>query len=279
MKRKTIGGLFAAAVLLAGIGWFENCTIQKTEYILLSSRLPTAFDGLRAALVADLHGQQFGKDNGRLLKALRELEPDIIVLDGDLADEYTDISSLRPFLAGVQEIAPAFFVTGNHEWVLGREKRQELFRLLDEFGVIRLENAYRLLQRGDSAIVVAGVDDQNGPADQKAPAQLMTEIREVCGDAYTLVLCHRNDKLDLWAELGADTVLSGHAHGGIVRLPFLGPVFGTHYDWFPRDAEGIYQKGDTTLFVSRGLGGSHRLPLRVGNRPELALLILKSEKR
>ena len=278
MKRKTIGGLFAAAVLLAGIGWFENYTIQKTEYTLLSPRLPAAFDGLRTALVADLHGQQFGKDNARLLQALRDLRPDIIVLDGDLADEYTDISSLRPFLAGLQEIAPAFFVTGNHEWVLGREKRRELFGLLDECGIIRLENAYKLLQRGDSAIVLAGVDDQNGPADQKTPAHLMAEIREACGDAYTLVLCHRNDKLDLWAELGADTVLSGHAHGGIVRLPLIGPVFGTHYDWFPQDAEGVYQKDGTTLFVSRGLGGSHRLPLRVGNRPELALLILRSKK-
>ena len=118
-------------------------------------------------------------------------------------------------------------MTGTHERVLSREKRQALFDLLDAAGVIRLPNECRLLEKGGASIVLAGVDDPNGPYDQKRPAQLVREIRQQYGkDAYILMLSHRNDELPLWAHMGVQTVLCGHGHGGIVRLPGIGAVFG-----------------------------------------------------
>ena len=147
--------------------------------------------------------------------------------------------------------------------------------MLERAGAVRLENSYRVLTNGGARMVVAGVDDPNGPADQKTPAELVREIREKEGeDIYILMLAHRNDQLSQWAELGVDAVLAGHAHGGIVRLPLLGPVFGTHYEFFPEYTAGVYTRGRTQLVVSRGLGPSHRLPLRIANPPEVPVVTL-----
>lgn len=266
-------------MLAGGLLWFGNCTVGSTTIRVKSAALPAAFSGLRISVVADLHGSCFGKGHSMLLDTVRKQKPDLIALCGDLADEQTEPESLRPLLTGLTEIAPTFFVTGNHEWVMPRADRQRLFALLEETGVRRLENEWQLVEKDGEAIVLAGVDDPNGPAEQISPAQLVAQIRAACGEQmYLLMLAHRNDQLDLWAELGIDLVLCGHAHGGVVRLPFVGGVFGTHYELFPEYTAGLYEKGGTAMVLSRGLGGSRRLPLRIGNRPEVVLVELEAEQ-
>lgn len=272
------GWLLPAAMLLLGAAWFENFTLSSSTVRARSAALPAAFAGLRVVQISDLHGRRFDAQSRYLLDMVQLASPDIIAITGDLADEYTDFSMLPALLRGLTALAPTFYVTGNHEWVLSREKRGVLFELLEQSGVIRLENSYRYLSRGGERIIVAGVDDPNGPYDQKRPAQLVREIRSACGkDAYILMLSHRNDELDGWAHMGVQTVLCGHAHGGIVRLPGLGAVFGTHLDLFPDYTAGLYRKGQTSMVVSRGLGGSRKLPLRIGNRPEIVTVILEQE--
>ena len=155
------------------------------------------------------------------------------------------------------------------------ENRKEWFRLLERCGITRLENEFVTLSRGEDTIVLAGVDDPNGPRDQKTPEELLGEIHAENPDAYTIVLCHRNDQLERMARLSADLVLSGHAHGGVVRLPIVGAVFGTHYEFFPDYTAGLYTLGRTSLVVSRGLGGSRRIPVRIGNRPEIPVITLR----
>lgn len=272
--RRLIPALAALTALGAAV-WLGNCTVRTTHCRLESSRLPAAFSGLRIAQLSDLHGAVFGAGNCRLLDAVRAAKPDLIALTGDLADDVADLPMLSELLPALTAIAPVYYVTGNHEWVMDAASRKSLFALLESAGVTYLRNSYCVLRRGDAKLILAGVDDPNGPADQKTPAALLRQIRAAEGEEnYILMLAHRNDRLALWASLGVDSVLSGHAHGGIVRLPLLGPVFGTHYELFPKDAEGVYQKGQTALFVSRGLGQSRRLPVRVGNPPELALIEL-----
>ncbi len=264
-----------ALAALTAAGWLGNCTLVTTPYRLESARLPAEFSGLRIVQLSDLHGARFGRDNARLLEAVRRAEPDLIALTGDLADEVAGLADIPALLTALRAIAPVFYVTGNHEWVCPRRMRQALFDMLDAAGAVRLENSYRVLTNGGARMVVAGVDDPNGPADQKTPAELVREIREKEGeDIYILMLAHRNDQLSQWAELGVDAVLAGHAHGGIVRLPLLGPVFGTHYEFFPEYTAGVYTRGRTQLVVSRGLGPSHRLPLRIANPPEVPVVTL-----
>ena len=130
------------------------------------------------------------------------------------------------------------------------ENRKEWFRLLEQCGITRLENEFVTLSRGEDTIVLAGVDDPNGPRDQKTPEELLGEIHAENPDAYTIVLCHRNDQLERMARLKADLVLSGHAHGGVVRLPIVGAVFGTHYEFFPDYTSGSGEPASWSAAVS-----------------------------
>ena len=180
MKRKNrpVRRLCAAGLLavLAAMGWYENYTVRVLEQPIVSARLPEGFDGFRIVQISDLHAREFGKDNEHLVDLVRAAKPDLIALTGDLADEDTPLPSLRPLLAGLTALAPVYYVTGNHEWVISRAVRQALYGLLDSSGVIRLENDYRVLERDRQRLVIAGVDDPNGPADQKTAPELIREI-------------------------------------------------------------------------------------------------------
>lgn len=273
--KKSHGARWAlpAALLTAGLLWAGNFTLGITEVDAPSKNLPAGFDGFRIALITDLHGRTFGKNNDALVEKTRQAVPDLIALAGDIADETSDLEELAALLPRLANIAPCYYVTGNHEWRM--ENRKEWFRLLEQCGITRLENEFVTLSRGEDTIVLAGVDDPNGPRDQKTPEALLGELHEQNPDAYTIVLCHRNDQLERMARLKADLVLSGHAHGGVVRLPFVGAIFGTHYEFFPDYTAGLYTLGRTSLVVSRGLGGSRRIPVRIGNRPEIPVITLR----
>lgn len=265
----------ALVLLLAVIVFFywQNFSIQTEEVAVASPALPRAFDGLRIAEIADLHGRQFGTDSAGLLHAVENAAPDLICINGDLFDENTDLSMLTPLLRGLVSIAPTFYVTGNHEFQVAR--RNEIFAHMEQVGVRVLRNEYTLLTRGASSVVIAGVDDPCGAYDRKMPDELVAEIRaEVGQDAYILMLAHRNDTLSMWAELGVQLVLTGHCHGGVVRLPFVGGVFGTEQQLFPAYDAGLFREGETALYVSRGMGYS-RVHLRLFNRPHLPVLILR----
>lgn len=259
--------------VVAGFWYFENRTIDSETFEVVSDRLPSAFDGLRVVELADLHGASFGPGNRDLIKAVRAAEPDLIAIDGDLADENTDLSVIRTLAGELVQIAPTYYVTGNHEWAM--KGRKELFAILEEAGVNTLHNEYVRLERDGQYMVIAGVDDPNGPWDQKTPETLTEEIRAACGDPYIVLLAHRNDMLARWDALGLDVVLAGHAHGGVIRLPVVGGLLGTGMQFFPEYTAGVYQKGRTSLLVSRGLGNSG-LPFRVFNRPHLPVLVLRS---
>ncbi len=267
--------LVPAAAIVAGACWLGNFTVGTSVIPVVSPELPAPFEGFRIVQLSDLHGRRFGPDSARLIEAVREAGPDLIALTGDLADRFTDLSVLPPLLRALTELAPVFYVTGNHEWSMRAARRRALYALLDRAGVVRLENTFRVLRRGEARLVVAGVDDPNGPIDQKHPQALVREIRAAFGaDAYIVMLAHRNDRLPVWSACGVQLVLTGHAHGGIVRLPGVGAVFGTHMDLFPEHTSGLYRAGRTAMIVSRGLGGSRKLPIRINNRPEVVVAVL-----
>lgn len=251
------------------------CSAQfhKDTWEVASTRVPEAFDGFRVTLLTDIHGTRFGKDSKQLLDAVRACEPDLIAVSGDLVDRWSkDVRVLEPMLRGLCQIAPVYYVTGNHEW--DRSDTEELLDMVESCGVTVLRGDWELLEKDGQAIVIAGVDDANGYAEQTTPQQLMDKIRAaVPDDPYVMALYHRNTHLELWASLEADLVLSGHGHGGVLRLPFVGGVLGVERDFFPDNCFGLYTKGRTTLAVSGGVAG-----VRVWNRPHIPTIVLKSVK-
>lgn len=258
--------------IVLGVLFWNNFVIQTQQVCVRLKNLPSAFDGFRIALITDLHGREFDGDNQYLRATVRQMQPDIICISGDLFDERSDLAILEPLVRGLCDIAPTFYVTGNHEWQ--KKELRKILSDLEEFGATVLQNEYTVIRRGNERLVVAGVNDPCGPFDQKQPQELVAEIRQKEGDACILMLSHRNDELKMWSALGVDLVLSGHCHGGVVRLPFVGGVFGTDRELFPDYDAGLYEESGTSLFVSRGLGYSN-VRLRLFNRPHLPLLILK----
>lgn len=272
-RRKTAVLLVLTALLAAGFLLWGNCSLQTTETALVSPALPPAFDGLRIVELADLHGRVFGRGSRRLLAAVRRAEPDLICIDGDLFDEHTDLAMLPPLLRGLCAIAPVYYVTGNHEWRV--PGLRGILAQMRACGVTVLQDDWRVLRRGEDALIVAGTDDPCGPAERKTPAELIADIRAEAGEAaFLLLLTHRNDQLPQWSALGVQAVLAGHCHGGVVRLPFVGGLFGTDRWLFPAWDAGLYRQGETALYVSRGLGYTN-VHFRLFNRPEVAVIVLR----
>lgn len=274
-KIRRLLALLALFALAAGFVYWQNFTLQVEPVELLFESLPPQFDGLRVAELSDLHGRSFGKNNVRLLRALQKARPDMICICGDLFDEKTDLTMLEPLLTGLTDIAPVYYVTGNHEWQV--KNLREILQKMRAWGVTVLENEERVLSRGGAEMVVAGVHDPCGPYDMKTPAALVRELRSAQGNDFILMLSHRNDELAMWSQLGVQLVLSGHCHGGVVRLPFVGGVFGTRRELFPEYDAGVYRQDGTTLFVSRGLGYTN-VHFRLFNRPHVPIMILRSGK-
>ena len=265
--------------ILFCVGFFHwsNHSLQVQRFTFTSPRLPAGFDGCVIVQLSDLHGALFGEDNRDLLKVVAKNRPDYIFLTGDLLDQYraTPHSYAVSLGGALADIAPTYFVTGNHEWAL--PDVPGLKRKLEEAGVQVLTNEYAVLARDGDNAVLAGIDDPNGYADQKTPEEVAEEVRAAFDAPFWILLAHRNNYFeDAYCRLGADLVISGHGHGGLVRLPFTDGLVSVERTFFPSYTAGFYQAGGADLFVSRGLGNSGRT-FRLFNRPQVAVLTLKRE--
>ncbi len=245
-----------------------------TQYALSCASLPDAFDGFCILQLSDIHGAAFGRDNVHLLRAAAQTEPDIIALTGDLADRHTDLAATERLLGALSEIAPVFYVSGNHEWSEGlTEPLREIFARTE---VTYLRNEYMTFSRGEAEIVIAGVEDPNGYRDMPQPDAVVSALRAEKPDDFLLLLGHRNDWTERYPTLPVDLILCGHAHGGLIRIPGVGGVFGPGRAFFPDFTEGVYSSGTYRMVVSRGLGSSAPIP-RLLNNPELVCITLHTE--
>lgn len=276
---RALGVLLILPILaLAGIAFFfdQQNRIQTETVTVVSPGLPAAFEGLRIVQVSDLHGKEFGDGNERLLQAVAELSPDLIAITGDLIDATDQFSVISPLAEGLCAIAPTYYVTGNHEWAI--REAYTVKALLRECGVTVLSNDFVTLEQGGEKIVLAGVDDPNGPYDQKTPDELAEEIRAALGDPYILLLAHRNEYYKVYERCGFDLTLCGHAHGGLIRLPFTDGLIGNDRRFFPDHTAGLYELQNGLLMVSRGLG-NNTVPIpsfRLFNRPHLPVIVLQA---
>ena len=281
-RRALIRRCLVLALLVLLVYW-GNTDIKTDAAVYTSPALPAAFDGLRIVQLSDLHSREFGADNRRLYQAVEAAAPDLIFLTGDLVDEYAaePVPYARRVGAALSAIAPTYYVTGNHEWAHGNAVVEEIKTALREAGVTVLSNEFVPLERSGQTLLIAGIDDPNGYADQRSPAELAARIYEAYDDPFWLLLAHRNNLFNgRYCRLGADLTFSGHAHGGIWRLPFTDGLVDTNLHLLPSFTSGFYHCTDEAcagaeVFVSRGLGNSPRWAFRLFNRPQVAVITLK----
>ena len=174
--------------------------------------------------------------------------------------------------SGLADVAPTYYVTGNHEWAA--HAVQELEPLLEENGVHVLSNTYVMLERGGDRIALLGAEDSNGYADQKTIAELSEEVRQEQGDVYKILLSHRNTRIEEYVDAHIDLTLCGHAHGGLIRLPGTDGLIGPHREFFPSYTAGLYDLPYGQLVASRGLGNQFPA-FRLFNRPDVPVVVLE----
>ena len=281
-KKKFIFPAVVAIVLVAlviGIAW-GNTALELNTYTISSSKLPQSFDGYRIAHVSDLHNTEMGKNNEKLLAMLRDADPDMIAITGDLIDSRnTDIEVALKFVREAVKIAPCYYVTGNHEARVN--EYGELKAGMETAGVTVLEDVRTEISMEGATITLIGVNDPSYQTDYlfgDSETVLNTKLEKLHTEngEFTVLLSHRPELFDTYADHGLDLVLSGHAHGGQFRLPFFGGLVAPNQGFFPEYDAGIYTEGNTNMLVSRGVGNSI-LPFRINNRPEVILIELKAE--
>lgn len=252
---------------------FYNGLIERNYTIYTDKLLKN--QSMRVVLIADLHSHIYGKNQKEIADLIRKQNPDLIALTGDIADDRVPIDGTELFLQAIKDISPIYYVTGNHEiWSGELDYIKDIFR---NYGVTVLENEYERVNINGVKFIIGGVDDpaielykENNFDWGKAVYQAFLELEEKPG--YKILLSHRPEQVDIYKNLNFDMVLSGHSHGGQVRIPFLVNGFlSANQGWFPKYSGGVYEYDNITHIVSRGLSYNPKRP-RIFNPPEVVVV-------
>lgn len=270
--------LLVFLLLVVWIVW-GNVTVKTSVYEIGDSNIPKGLEGYRIAQISDLHNAEFGQNNEKLLTILRRESPDTIVFTGDFVDSsHTDLEVAISFAEQAAKIAPCYYVTGNHEaWL--QEQYAVLEQRCKDCHVEVLHNETKTITVHDDSIQLIGIDDPDFVSSDSGildieKSIISTEIQKANSQkGYQILLSHRPEVFDVYAEHHINLALCGHAHGGQFRLPWIGGLIAPNQGWFPKYDSGIYQQDDTYMVVSRGIGNSI-IPIRWNNRPEVVMVVL-----
>lgn len=257
--------------------WQNNSiVITKSDYS--NVKIPSDFNDCTIVHISDLHNKKFGENQIKLLNKVQSVSPDIIVITGDLIDRRKyDLDIAMTFIKGAVDIAPVYYVSGNHEAWSG--KFSFIKESLIDSGVNILDNTEFELSKGSSSINILGVRDPGFLTSDYLDGTNTNEMAEKLNqwsidENFKILLSHRPELFDLYCDNGMDLIFTGHAHGGQFRIPLVGGLIAPDQGLFPQFTSGSYNKNSSTMFVSRGLGNSI-IPIRIFNRPEIIVVTLK----
>lgn len=275
----------AAGAAAAGLAWskYERGHFVTEELVFSSSKMK---EPAVLVFLSDLHDNTFGEKNEKLLKEIKRIHPDAVLIGGDTMvtkPGRADLSRTKELLQGIFRLScPVFYANGNHEQRMQRDRGvygsmyDEFRKLLEEYQVNYLQN--KTVQWRDD-IAVSGVDIawkyyQDFHPDSMVPSYLARRLGKAESERFQILLAHSPLFFDAYAGWGADLSLAGHFHGGTIRLPGLGGVMTPQYQFFHPFCGGVFEQNGRWMLVSRGLG-THSINIRIGNRPQLAVIRLE----
>lgn len=260
---------------------------RTVHYEIRSPKVPEPFDGFSMVHLSDLHGAVYGEKNRLLIEKIRELQPDLVVMTGDMADAGDGSAlGLIDLCRRLLETYPVYYVPGNHEQAMKPEEQEWLMGTLKDLGVLMLANQRRSIWRREACVEVYGLvmamtyyKDPMREDYVKGIHFSTEDTRQALGEAkesrFNILLCHNPLYFPSYRDWGADLTLSGHIHGGIIRIPGLGGLLSPDLTLFPKYDGGCFHESGRHLVVSRGLG-NHFL-VRVMNPAELVLVTLRTK--
>lgn len=245
-NRKNVLILCIIVILLYIISGFYN-PLVLTRYDYTSSKVPEGFDGYRIVHISDFHCKEFGDGESDLIAMIRNAEPDLILFTGDSIDDEHSLDNYRDLITGIYDVAPIYYVNGNHEYDASAPLA-EMKELNEKYQVHDLNDASVVVEHNGDSILLSGLDFR------LTMRGLRNNIDYANTTMFNILLYHGTDKFDGIAPYNYDLVLSGHTHGGIVCLPFIGGIISNQKELFPKYDSGVYTSGLSTMISSRGLG-------------------------
>lgn len=278
-KFAIITGFFIA---LGQFLWVQNKKIVTRKIVHESSKVPSSFDGFKITQVSDYHNTYLGRQGKDLLQAVKKTNPDIVLVTGDLIDRRTPNEKRGiKMLESLQEIAPCYYVTGNHEAFY--KDFAGIYEKILKTGVHNASTNDFFISRRNDSIEITGIHDLRIFGDEETNPNIYNEYDEMLherlnhvGEYFTILLAHRPEQFSRYSKYPVDLIFSGHAHGGQIRLPVVKGLYAPDQGVLPKFTEGIHKQNNSTLIISRGLGNS-RFPWRVFNRPEIVSVMLKAK--
>jgi predicted MPP superfamily phosphohydrolase len=251
---------------------FGFCTaLTITKYTYSDKELPMEFDGSRIVFISDLHCKLIGRNQNKLLRAITACNPDIVVFTGDMIDgDHKDITPIKDLLIGLEGKYPMYAVSGNHEKddILNYET---LLKYYEEYGVVDLDNRSLKLSKNGAHIGIYGLSYRDRYFIKNTSHKPDKDENE-----FNILLYHDATVFSLISSYEYNLVLSGHTHGGIIRLPILGGLINNNGTFLSKFDNGMYHINRSTLISNRGIGDSD-FP-RFYNRPEVVCVTLRTSK-
>ncbi len=248
-----------------------------TKFRIVSDKINDKF---RIIQLSDLHKKTFGKNNIILIEKIQKIKPDFIFITGDMVSRsVTDLTDFKHFVSELLKIAPVYYSIGNHEKDIKRLNPSVYKEIMDflKKNVFLLDNSTQVITINNTCINVTGITiyqdcyKKNGRY-RNLRVLKSNDISDLIGEkkpGFNILLAHNPVFFDAYAEYGSDLILSGHVHGGCIRLPFIGGLLSPERKFFPKYSSGIYTNKKSSMIVSRGLG-----KFRLFNPPEIILIEL-----
>ncbi len=270
--KKLLIRLTACAVLFLFFMLCCDMRLKTVTYRIESEKLS---GNVTIALLTDLHGEWYGKDQRTLINAVDASSPDIVLLGGDIFDDNKNYEYAEYTLKALSSKYPCFYVTGNHEY--WSRDIQTILSVVESSNVTILSGKCITVEANGQRFNLCGVDDPDALVYAKAQDSISKQLAKVDKEAddtlFTILLSHRPELIQQYQNYDFDLILSGHAHGGQWRIPFLlNGLFAPNQGLFPDYAGGRYDYEEETLIVSRGLSRSTTAVPRIFNRPELIII-------